>query len=48
MPNESELDVKHQLRERKEEYYEEEWSMGGDSPHIYRSSYGSSDSARHN
>ena len=42
MPNESELDVKHQLRERKEEYYDKTRNAKVDAADYSVSDYGHS------
>ena len=44
MPNESELDVKHQLRERKEEYYDKTRNVEVDAADYSVSDYGHSHS----
>ena len=41
MPNESELDVKHQLRERKEAYYDKTRNLEVDAADYSVSDYGS-------
>ena len=41
MPNESELDVKHQLRERKEEYYDKTRNVEVDAADYSVGDYGS-------